>query len=70
MKPLVSDPFTATTGACSYHTPLAELGFNLAYTGSLPFPSPSQCDDTGCQQRLRACVRLRGCERVRRENRS
>lgn len=70
MKPLVSDPFTAATGACSCYTPLAELGSNLAYTGTLPFPSPSQCKDTGHKRWLRACVLLRGCERVQREDRS
>lgn len=59
-KPLVSDPFTAMTGACSYHTSLAELGSNLASTGSLSLPSPSQCNSTGREQWLCACVPLVG----------
>lgn len=36
--PSLKHHLTVTTGACSYHTPLAELGFNLAYAGSLPLP--------------------------------
>lgn len=62
-KTIVPDLIAATTGACSPHTPLAELGFHPACAESPLCPCPSPCKDTRGRQRLRARVEDRQQDR-------
>ena len=71
MKPFSIRPFYSHNWCMQLlHMPCRALlfGFNLAYTGILSLPTPSQCSNTRQEQWLSACVCLHGCERVRQES--